>query len=78
MVPTDPNAPPPTAEQLAAQAAEVPFTAGGGGGGGGGFGRRAPQGPVLEPGTYMIHLTVGGKTLTSSVDVLEDVWLTRQ
>jgi len=69
----DPNAPPPTPEQLAAQAAEVPFTAGGGFGGGG-FGR-APQGPLLEPGTYMVRLTAGGKTLTSSVDVLEDVWL---
>jgi len=73
MVPMDPNAPPPTPEQLAAQAAEVPFTAGGGGFGGD-FGR-APVGPLLEPGTYMVRLTAGGKTLTSSVDVLEDVWL---
>jgi hypothetical protein len=74
----DPNAPPPTPAQLAEQAALVPFTAGGGGFGGGGFGRRAPQGPLLDPGTYMIRLTVGGKTLTSSVDVLEDQWLTQQ
>jgi photosystem II stability/assembly factor-like uncharacterized protein len=77
MVPMDPNAPPPTPEQLAAQAALVPFTAGGGGFGGG-FGRRAPQGPLLEPGTYMIRLTAGGKTLTSSVDILEDQWLMQQ
>ena len=45
--------------------------------GGGGRGR-AVVGPVLEPGTYMIRLVVGGKTLTSSVDVLEDQWMGRQ
>jgi hypothetical protein len=55
--------------------AEVPFAAGGGGFGG--F-RRGPQGPLLAPGTYMIRLTVGGQTLTSSVDVLEDTWLNEQ
>jgi photosystem II stability/assembly factor-like uncharacterized protein len=79
MVPNDPNAPTltpeQTAAQTAAQAALVPFA---GGGFGGGFGRRNPVGPLLEPGTYMIHLTVGGKTLTSSVDILEDQWLTQQ
>jgi photosystem II stability/assembly factor-like uncharacterized protein len=76
LVPTDPDAPAPTAEQLAAQAAEVPFAGGGGfGGGGGGGGRRGAQGPILAPGTYMIRLVVDGKTLTSSVDVLEDIWM---
>jgi photosystem II stability/assembly factor-like uncharacterized protein len=53
---------------------DVPFVASAGGGGGG-FGRAAPQGPLLEPGTYMVRLTVGGKTLTSSVDILEDTWM---
>jgi hypothetical protein len=55
----------------------VPFVGGGrgGGGGGGGFGGGTPQGPLLEPGTFMMKLTVGGKTLQSSVELLEDVWL---
>ena len=83
LVPSDPSlwtttpAPAAGAAPAAAPAmpAEVPFVAGGGFGGGGGFGRRAPQGPILEPGTYMIRMTVGGKTLTSSVVVLEDQWL---
>ncbi|HEY2012731.1 MAG TPA: hypothetical protein VGH38_04480, partial [Bryobacteraceae bacterium] len=61
----------------------VPFVAaggrgGGGGGGGGGFGNFAPQGNLLEPGTYMVRLTVGGQTHTSSVSVLEDVWMRAQ
>ena len=80
LVPTDPNAPPTppapaTPVPVPDGTAEVPFVSGGGfGGGGGGFGR-TPQGPLLEPGTYMIRLTAGGQTLTSSVDVLEDQWL---
>jgi len=86
MVPSDPNAPPtppPTPGAAPAIATEVPFVAGGGfggggGGGGGGFGRGAAVGPLLEPGTYMIRLTVGDKTLTSSVDILEDVWMRSQ
>jgi photosystem II stability/assembly factor-like uncharacterized protein len=78
-VPNDPNAPwtPPPAPGAKPVAppepTEVPFVAGGGGGGG--FFRRTPQGPLLEPGTYMIKMEVGGKTLTSSVVVLEDQWL---
>jgi len=78
MVPSDPalwNAPAATTPPATP---EVPFTAGGGGGGGGGFGRGGAVGPLLEPGTYMIKLTVGDKTATSSVDVLEDVWLRGQ
>jgi hypothetical protein len=84
LVPSDPNAPwtpapapgapPAAATATPEQPAEVPFVAAGGFGGGGGF-RRAPVGPLLEPGTYMIRLTVGGQTLLSSVDVLEDAWL---
>jgi hypothetical protein len=59
----------------------VPFVAGGrggGGGGGGGFGRGAAQGPLLEPGTFMIRLTVGNETRMSSVDILEDIWMRPQ
>lgn len=61
----------------------VPFVAaggfgGGGGGGGGGFGRGAQLGPLLEPGTYMVRLTVGGRTIESSVDVLDDIWMRPQ
>ena len=81
MVPESPDEAPMTQDQMAAaraaRAAEVPFVAGGGfgGGGGGGFGFGTPQGPLLSPGTYMVRLTVGGQTLTSSVDILEDVWM---
>jgi photosystem II stability/assembly factor-like uncharacterized protein len=46
----------------------VPFVAGGGRGGGGGTG-------LVGPGTYMVRLTVGSQTLTTSVDVLEDIWM---
>jgi hypothetical protein len=50
-------------------AAGVPFVSAGGGGFGG-----AP----VAPGTYMIRLTVGTQTLTSSVSVLEDIWMRPQ
>jgi hypothetical protein len=62
----------------------VPFVAaggrgGGGGGGGGGFGGfGAAQGPLLEPGTYMVKLTVGDKVVNSSVVVMEDIWMRPQ
>ncbi len=50
----------------------VPFVSGGGRGGpgGGGFG----PGPVT-PGTYMVRLMADGQTLTTSVTVLEDIWM---
>jgi photosystem II stability/assembly factor-like uncharacterized protein len=86
MVPEDPNEKPMTPEQIAAaraaRAAEVPFVAasgfGGGGGGGGGFGFGTPQGPLLAAGSYMVKLTAGGQTLTTSVDVLDDVWMSEE
>lgn len=57
----------------------VPFVSAGFGGGGGGGGRGGfQQGPLLEPGTYMVRLTIGGQTLESSVDVLEDIWMRPQ
>ena len=49
----------------------------GGRGGGGGFGGAAGGGPV-EPGSYMVRLIVGDKTFTSSVQVLEDIWMRPQ
>jgi hypothetical protein len=36
------------------------------------------QGPLLEPGTYMVRLIVGSQTLISSVDVLDDIWMRPQ
>jgi hypothetical protein len=56
------------------------FGGGGGGGGGGGFGGfgAAAVGALVEPGAYMVRLTVGGQTLTSSVIVLEDIWMRPQ
>jgi hypothetical protein len=60
----------------------VPFVAGGGGGfggGGGGFGGFGGGfGPLVSPGVYMVKLTVGDKTASSSVTVLEDVWMRPQ
>jgi hypothetical protein len=64
----------------------VPFVAsgrggfgGGGGGGGGGFGGfGGGAGALVEPGAYMVRLTVGGQALTSSVTVLEDIWMRPQ
>jgi hypothetical protein len=44
------------------------------GGGGGGFGRGGGGTPV-DPGTYIVTLTVDGKTFTKPVTVLQDVWL---
>jgi hypothetical protein len=59
----------------------VPFVASGGrgGGGGGGFGGfGGGAGALVEPGTYMVRLTVGSQILTSSVTVLEDIWMRPQ
>jgi hypothetical protein len=44
-----------------------PFGGGGGGRGGGA--------PAVEAGTYVVTLSVGGKTLTKPVTVLQDRWL---
>lgn len=46
----------------------VPFVAGGRGG----FGGAATT--LVEPGVYMVRLTVGDQTYHSSVQVLEDIW----
>ncbi len=48
---------------------------GGGGGGGGGFGGLFTQGPVLEPGTYILKISVGGKDFTTKVVVEADIWM---
>jgi photosystem II stability/assembly factor-like uncharacterized protein len=45
----------------------VPFVAGGRGGFGGGN--------MLDPGTYQVRLTVGGKTYMTSVTIMEDIWM---
>ena len=31
--------------------------------------------PTVEPGTYIVTLTAGGKTITKPVTVLQDRWL---
>jgi len=41
-------------------------------------GAAAPQGNLLEAGTYMVRLVAGGQTLMSSVDILEDTWMHQQ
>jgi hypothetical protein len=58
----------------------VPFVATGrGGGGGGGFGGiGGAMGNLVAPGTYMVKLTVGSQTFTTSVTVLEDIWMRPQ
>ena len=50
-------------------------TGGGGPGGGGGGGRGGGGGALVAPGTYVVRLTVGGQTLMSSVQILEDIWM---
>ncbi|MBZ5496348.1 MAG: hypothetical protein LAP85_08095 [Acidobacteriia bacterium] len=59
--------------QVAAGAAAV-AGAGRGGRGGGGRGGGGGASPV-QPGAYMVRLIVGGQTLTTSVVVLEDIWM---
>src|SRR5207244_13466985 len=49
-----------------------PGFGGGGGGGGGGFGALFNIGPVIEPGTYNVKLSVNGKELTTKVVVETD------
>ena len=51
----------------------TPASGAGGGGGGGGGGFAAP--PVVEPGTYVVTLSVNGRTISKSLAVLEDRWL---
>lgn len=41
----------------------------GGGGGGGGFGRGFRQGPWVEPGNYLVTVTVAGRTMKQMVRV---------
>lgn len=58
------------------QPAAAPATgqggAGGFGGGGGFGGRGANFGPALEPGTYLVKLSVGGKEMTTKVVIEAD------
>jgi photosystem II stability/assembly factor-like uncharacterized protein len=64
---------------------QAPAARGGGGGrgfGGGGVsfvtagrGGFGGGGGLLLPGTYMVRLTVAGQTMTTSVVVLEDIWM---
>jgi hypothetical protein len=51
----------------------TPASGAGGGGGGGGGGFAAP--PVVEAGTYVVTLSVNGRTISKSLAVLEDRWL---
>jgi photosystem II stability/assembly factor-like uncharacterized protein len=55
----------------------VPFVSGGGFGGGGGRGGFG-GGALVQPGVYMVKLTVGNQTAESSVDVLDDIWMRPQ
>jgi len=48
--------------------------AGGGGGGGGGLGGFFNQGPVLEPATYIVKLSIGGKEYITKVVIEADTW----
>lgn len=52
-----------------------PGQEGGRGGRGGGGGRGGFGGAGVEPGTYIVTLTVGDKKMTKSVTVLQDLWL---
>ncbi|MFC1791023.1 hypothetical protein ACFL0I_00950 [Gemmatimonadota bacterium] len=37
--------------------------------------RRTRTGPPVDPGTYLVKMTVGGRELVRSVAVLEDIWM---
>jgi photosystem II stability/assembly factor-like uncharacterized protein len=54
-----------------------PAGAGGGPGGGGGGGGGRFAGPLIEPGIYLVKLTVDGKEYTAKVQVEEDVWMNK-
>jgi hypothetical protein len=45
-----------------------------GGGGGGGFGRGFNFGPAIDPGVYLVKLSVDGKELTTKVVIEADTW----
>jgi len=45
------------------------------GGGRGGFGGGRGGGPPVDAGTYIVTLSVNGKTLTKPLTVLQDTWL---
>jgi hypothetical protein len=51
---------------------QAPPTGSGRGGGGGG---RGGGGAPVDPGTYRVSLSAGGRTLTTAVTVMEDIWL---
>ncbi len=59
----------------AAAAEPVNTSCAGGGGGGGGRGGFGGGGGGVAPGTYIATLTVGGRSISKSVQVLEDIWL---
>ena len=79
LVPDDPDAPwTPPGTARPERSTEVPFVAARGAGGGG-FGSTVPPlGPLLQPGVYMIRLTAAGRTMMSSVQILEDTWMRPQ
>jgi hypothetical protein len=52
--------------------ANLPPGFGGGGGGGGGFAGLFNIGPIIEPGTYNLKLSVNGKDYTTKVVVEAD------
>jgi hypothetical protein len=63
------------ARSQSAVSAEVQTEAGTGGGGGGGFAggiRRMLEGRPVDPGTYLVKITVAGKTLTTKLVVDAD------
>jgi hypothetical protein len=45
---------------------------GGGGGGGGGRGGGVPDGPIVLPGIYTVSMEAGGRTHSSTVEVIAD------
>jgi hypothetical protein len=55
--------------------ANLPRGFGGGGGGGGGLNALFTQGALVEPGTYVVKLSVGGKEHTTRVVVEADTWM---
>jgi photosystem II stability/assembly factor-like uncharacterized protein len=55
--------------------APPPGQGGGQGFGGGGGGGRGGFAQPVDPGTYLVTLTVNGKPISKTVNVLQDVWM---
>jgi len=69
-----PTQPPAAGQPPAGQTPAAPVAAGQGGGGGGGGRGGFNLGLPLDPGAYLVKLTVDGKEITTKVVIEADIW----